>query len=114
MTPSDSGREPAGQGPSPDRGQGTALSGPISASLLFEQPLEGAFNTRTTFFVEADWPAGSDKKTGKRTVGRMYVECLDPLMVVHGSPIILIHGDWHTGQVCLSRGLPRLKLSGVY
>ncbi|XP_044719702.1 uncharacterized protein HRG_06291 [Hirsutella rhossiliensis] len=87
------------QNPPSNQGQQVAPAGAIPVSMLLEQPLEGAFSTRTTFFVEADWPGGSDRKAGKRTVGRMYVECLDPLLVVHGSPIILVHGDWHTGQI---------------
>ncbi|PNY29852.1 Uncharacterized protein TCAP_00241 [Tolypocladium capitatum] len=63
----------------------SAYSGPIY------QPQAGAVCTRSTFFVETN--------PGRRLSGQMYVECLEPLIVVQPLPIILIHGDFHTGQI---------------
>ncbi|PFH58116.1 hypothetical protein XA68_14141 [Ophiocordyceps unilateralis] len=61
------------------------------------QPVEGAFSTRTVLFVRAYWAAEDGEQ--ERAGGHMYVERLDPLLTVQPLPIILIHGDWHTGQV---------------
>lgn len=33
---------------------------------------------------------------------RLFVEKLEPPAYLHLEPIILIHGDYHTGQVCPS------------
>ncbi|PHH67491.1 hypothetical protein CDD80_804 [Ophiocordyceps camponoti-rufipedis] len=63
----------------------------------FPQPVGGAFTTRTVHFVKAHWPA--TETTEARPGGHMYVEQLDPLMTVQPMSIILIHGDWHTGQI---------------
>jgi hypothetical protein len=60
---------------------------------------EEAASYRTTFFVNVDWSMGSTLATAKNIVGQMYVECLQPLKRHHPYPIILIHGDFHTGQV---------------
>jgi hypothetical protein len=54
---------------------------------------------RTTFFVNVDWSMGSTLATAKNIVGQMYVEGLEPLVRLCPYPIILIHGDFHTGQV---------------
>lgn len=62
-----------------------------------EQPIGGAFTTRTVHFVKAHWPATENHEA--RPGGHMYVEQLDPLMTVQPLPVILIHGDWHTGQI---------------
>lgn len=60
---------------------------------------EEAASYRTTFFVNVDWSMGSTLATAKNIVGQMYVEGLEPLERHHPYPIILIHGDFHTGQV---------------
>ena len=54
---------------------------------------------RTTFFVNADWRMGSTLANATNIVGQMYVERLDPIEKLHPYPIVLIHGDFHTGQV---------------
>lgn len=59
------------------------------------QPQAGAMCTRSTFFIEVN--------PGQHLSGQMYVECFEPLLVVEKLPIILIHGDFHTGQVRCSR-----------
>lgn len=58
-----------------------------------------AFCSRTTFFVNADWRMGSTLANATTIVGQMYVERLDPVKKLQPYPIILIHGDFHTGQV---------------
>ncbi|RCI07995.1 hypothetical protein L249_7822, partial [Ophiocordyceps polyrhachis-furcata BCC 54312] len=49
-----------------------------------------------TFYVRAYW---ADAGKVMRSGGHMYVERLDPLLIVHPLPIVFIHGDWHTGQI---------------
>ncbi|RDA93213.1 hypothetical protein CP533_6491 [Ophiocordyceps camponoti-saundersi (nom. inval.)] len=72
------------------------------------QPEQGSFHVTNSFFIKAYWT-----KDGKqdRLGGHMYVERHDPLLIVQTMPIILIHGDWHTGQVT-SASLPVEK--GVF
>ncbi|CEF83921.1 unnamed protein product [Fusarium graminearum] len=53
---------------------------------------------RTTFFVNVDWRMGATLATATNIVGQMYVECMEPVEVLHPYPVILIHGDFHTGQ----------------
>ncbi|KAF5587971.1 hypothetical protein FPCIR_7352 [Fusarium pseudocircinatum] len=67
---------------------------------------EEAASYRTTFFVNVDWSMGSTLATAKNIVGQMYVECLEPLKRHHPYPIILIHGDFHTGQTTKPDGQP--------
>ncbi|UZP46078.1 hypothetical protein NXS19_013890 [Fusarium pseudograminearum] len=54
---------------------------------------------RTTFFVNVDWRMGATLATATNIVGQMYVECMEPIERLHPYPVILIHGDFHTGQV---------------
>ncbi|KND91073.1 hypothetical protein TOPH_04330 [Tolypocladium ophioglossoides CBS 100239] len=54
------------------------------------QPREGVMCTQSTFFVETN--------PSRQLLGHMYVECLKPLLN-NQLPIILIHGDFHTGQI---------------
>jgi len=54
---------------------------------------------RTTFFVNVDWRMGATLATATNIVGQMYVECLEPVERIYPYPIVLIHGDFHTGQV---------------
>ncbi|KAJ4131756.1 hypothetical protein NW768_005953 [Fusarium equiseti] len=53
---------------------------------------------RTTFFVNVDWRMGATLATATNIVGQMYVECLEPVDRLYPYPIVLIHGDFHTGQ----------------
>ncbi|KAJ6442679.1 hypothetical protein O9K51_03854 [Purpureocillium lavendulum] len=81
---------------------GTESAEPLPASTdvfgPFEQPPEGAMLTRTTFYVSAGLGTAEDG-TGSAVSGQMYVERLQPLLQTHPHPIILIHGDYHTGQI---------------
>ncbi|KAK7431199.1 hypothetical protein QQZ08_002239 [Neonectria magnoliae] len=61
---------------------------------------------RTTFFVNADWRMGSTLANATNIVGQMYVEQLDPIEKLHPYPIVLIHGDFHTGQMAKPDGNP--------
>ncbi|KAH6991076.1 Alpha/beta hydrolase family-domain-containing protein [Ilyonectria sp. MPI-CAGE-AT-0026] len=65
-----------------------------------------AFCSRTTFFVNADWRMGSTLANATTIVGQMYVERLDPVKKLQPYPIILIHGDFHTGQMAKPDGNP--------
>ncbi|KAH7156531.1 Alpha/beta hydrolase family-domain-containing protein [Dactylonectria macrodidyma] len=65
-----------------------------------------ALCSRTTFFVNADWRMGSTLTNATTIVGQMYVECLDPIKKLHPYPIVLIHGDFHTGQMTKPDGNP--------
>ncbi|KAF5645473.1 hypothetical protein F52700_2036 [Fusarium sp. NRRL 52700] len=67
---------------------------------------EEAASYRTTFFVNVDWSMGSTLATAKNIVGQMYVEGLEPLQRHHPYPIILIHGNFHTGQTTKPDGQP--------
>lgn len=51
---------------------------------------------RTTFYTDAEWPGGNHK-----TVARMHVDYLEPETVRHKHPIVLIHDEFHTGNVSL-------------
>ncbi|KAF4975088.1 hypothetical protein FZEAL_8089 [Fusarium zealandicum] len=82
---------------------GTAM---LEADALRRQHQKEAMCTRTTFYVNADWILGSDLASAKNIVGQMYVECLDPPERCHPYPIVLIHGDFHTGQVTKPDGQP--------
>lgn len=54
-------------------------------------------HARSTFYVNAEWEVGTGM--AKHMIGQMYVERLQPLYTTQVYPIILIHGDFHTGQV---------------
>jgi hypothetical protein len=60
---------------------------------------EEAFVKRTSFFVNAEWELDTSMDTAKNIMGQMYVESLEPLVKTQPYPIVLIHGDYHTGQV---------------
>ncbi|PHH81966.1 hypothetical protein CDD82_7453 [Ophiocordyceps australis] len=61
----------------------------------------GAAHTRKTFFVNVRL-AEHDK------IGSMYVESLEPTYKFHAVPVVLVHDDWHTGQVWVTKpdGVP--------
>ncbi|KAJ4013060.1 hypothetical protein NW766_006880 [Fusarium irregulare] len=61
---------------------------------------------RTTFFVNVDWRMGATLATATNIVGQMYVECLEPVNRLYPYPIVLIHGDFHTGQTTKPDGEP--------
>jgi aminoglycoside phosphotransferase (APT) family kinase protein len=44
---------------------------------------------------------GATLATATNIVGQMYVESLEPAERLYPYPIVLIHGDFHTGQVIL-------------
>ncbi|KAF5021239.1 hypothetical protein F66182_6729 [Fusarium sp. NRRL 66182] len=83
-------------------------------ALLPSQPQEQdsggerkeAMCTRTTFFVNVDWRMGATLATATNIVGQMYVECLEPVERRYPHPIVLIHGDFHTGQTTKPDGQP--------
>lgn len=57
------------------------------------------FCSRATFYVDFTWdftPHEGDETTEH---GKMYVESLKPLEVTQKYPIILVHGDYYSGQV---------------
>ena len=56
----------------------------------------GADCSQSYFFVPAEWPGRKDA-----VVAEMYVEHLAPGTVEHEEPIVLIHGDFHSGDVSL-------------
>ncbi|KAI9172266.1 putative secreted lipase [Paramyrothecium foliicola] len=62
-----------------------------------------AFIRRTSFFVNIEWELGSTNKNAKNILGQMYVESLEPQAKHQPYPIILIHGDQHTGQIWLTK-----------
>ncbi|KAF7549959.1 hypothetical protein G7046_g8164 [Stylonectria norvegica] len=62
-----------------------------------------AMCSRTSFFVNVDWHWGAKLKQVTNIVGQMYVERLDPITQMHPFPIVLIHGDFHTGQVWMTK-----------
>ncbi|KAL7961941.1 Alpha/Beta hydrolase protein [Trichoderma compactum] len=53
---------------------------------------------RTSFEVPAKWPGKGDGK-----VAQMHVECLEPMVVRHRDPIVLIHGDFHHGAIWFTK-----------
>ena len=55
-----------------------------------------AFTRRKTFYVKTECQLNPN--TNLR-YGKMFVEHLEPLLKRQQYPIILIHGDYHTGQV---------------
>ncbi|KAH6900672.1 hypothetical protein B0T10DRAFT_453185 [Thelonectria olida] len=65
-----------------------------------------AICARTSFFVNADWRMGSTLANATTIVGQMYTERLDPIEKLHRYPIVLIHGDFHTGQLTKPDGNP--------
>lgn len=71
----------------------------------FEQPEEGAMLTRSTFYVHARLTT-KEGGADSGVAGEMYVEKLQPLLKTQKHPIVLIHGDYHTGQVLNSAPLP--------
>lgn len=66
-----------------------------------EVVVEETMSRRSTFFVNVDWRMGATLATVTNIVGQMYVECLEPARRLYPYPIVLIHGDFHTGQVSL-------------
>jgi hypothetical protein len=66
-----------------------------------EVVVEETMCRRSTFFVNVDWRMGATLATATNIVGQMYVECLEPARRLYPYPIVLIHGDFHTGQVSM-------------
>lgn len=58
-----------------------------------------AFTRRNTFHVNINWEPGASPSTAKHVQDQMYVESLEPLNKTEETPIILIHGDYHSSQV---------------
>lgn len=54
------------------------------------------FARRKTFYIKAECELAG---TSNPLHGKMFVESLVPLMKQQQYPIVLIHGDYHTGQV---------------
>lgn len=65
-------------------------------------PPKESLCSRTSFFVNVDWRLGATLSTATTIVGQMYTERLDPVIKLHRYPIVLIHGDFHTGQASFS------------
>lgn len=73
---------------------------PVVTNPLAREPIRPeASCVRTTFHVNVDWRLGGSLATASNIVGQMYVERLTPPEAIHPFPIVLIHGDYHTGQV---------------
>lgn len=73
---------------------------PVVTNPLAREPIRPeAVCIRTTFHVNVDWRLGGSLATASNIVGQMYVERLTPPETIHPFPIVLIHGDYHTGQV---------------
>ncbi|KEY68359.1 hypothetical protein S7711_01137 [Stachybotrys chartarum IBT 7711] len=66
-------------------------------------PLQEAFSKRRTFYVNANWDMTAATGAGSNIVGQMYVESLEPLVKLQPHPIVLIHDDFQTGQVWLTK-----------
>ncbi|OAA34654.1 alpha/beta-hydrolase [Beauveria brongniartii RCEF 3172] len=58
---------------------------------------------RTTFYVNNEWEAGSGPHDCTHIRGQMYVECLEPQRMTQDWPIILVHGDYHSSQIWLTK-----------
>ncbi|KAM0201261.1 hypothetical protein ACHAPA_002435 [Fusarium lateritium] len=71
-----------------------------------EVVIEETMCRRSTFYVNVDWRMGATLATVTNIVGQMYVECLEPARRLYPYPIILIHGDFHTGQTTKPDGRP--------
>ncbi|KAH6609404.1 hypothetical protein Trco_002750 [Trichoderma cornu-damae] len=84
---------PAAKATSPE-----ARTHPLAVSI--HRTVSGSPCVKTTFYSTIPWAAGTD---GVNLSGQMYVEMLEPLHVKHNFPVILIHGDFHTGQIWLSK-----------
>ncbi|GKU15214.1 unnamed protein product [Fusarium langsethiae] len=86
----------------PDHGRNIQQNKPLMHQSNAPAPGAGSSEPlcrRTTFFVNVDWRMGATLATATNIVGQMYVECLEPAERLHPYPVILIHGDFHTGQV---------------
>ncbi|KAF4989236.1 hypothetical protein FGRMN_9249 [Fusarium graminum] len=68
--------------------------------------IEEAMCRRSTFYVNVDWRMGATLATVTNIVGQMYVECMEPANRLYPYPIVLIHGDFHTGQTTKPDGKP--------
>jgi hypothetical protein len=55
-----------------------------------------AFTRRRTFYVRTECQLSPKFN---RRLGKMFIEHLEPLLKCQKYPIILIHGDYYTGQV---------------
>lgn len=62
-----------------------------------------SFTKRTTFYVNIEWEAGCQPNQGTNVRGQMYVESLEPQRKTQHYPVVLIHGDYHTSQVWLTK-----------
>ncbi|KAK3187184.1 hypothetical protein K4F52_004088 [Lecanicillium sp. MT-2017a] len=58
------------------------------------------FARRKTFYIKAECELAG---TSNPLHGKMFVESLVPLMKQQQYPIVLIHGDYHTGQIWLTK-----------
>ncbi|KAM3515426.1 hypothetical protein MY11210_000988 [Beauveria gryllotalpidicola] len=58
---------------------------------------------RTTFYVNTEWEAGSGPDDCTHIRGQMYVECLEPQRMTQDWPIILVHGDYHSSDIWLTK-----------
>lgn len=80
--------------PSPPR------DGPSARGLYF----------RRSTHIQTSIPSSIDVRKTKSMMGQMYCELLEPLLVLQPNPIVLIHGDFHTGQVSLGLSVGVLML----
>ncbi|KAF5658494.1 hypothetical protein FHETE_9851 [Fusarium heterosporum] len=71
-----------------------------------DAPVEEAMCRRSTFYVNVDWRMGATLATVTNIIGQMYVECIEPANRLYPYPIVLIHGDFHTGQTTKPDGKP--------
>ncbi|KAM0344020.1 hypothetical protein ACHAPU_007923 [Fusarium lateritium] len=71
-----------------------------------EAVIEETMCRRSTFYVNVDWRMGATLATMTNIVGQMYVECMEPANRLYPYPIVLVHGDFHTGQTTKPDGKP--------
>ncbi|KAJ6786072.1 hypothetical protein PWT90_07745 [Aphanocladium album] len=67
------------------------------------QQRDEAFAKRTTFYVNMEWEADTDPRNNNYLRGQMYVECLQPQKKTKEYPLVLIHGDYHSSQIWLTK-----------
>ncbi|KAJ4165155.1 hypothetical protein LMH87_006801 [Akanthomyces muscarius] len=76
---------------------------PTEDLAVVEDERTESFSRRTTFYVNHEWEAGAKSGQGTYIRGQMYVESLEPLKRTQKWPIILIHGDYHSSQIWLTK-----------
>ena len=106
--PSSLGRRPPSRGEAPSTHQGiSGRNGSVASSqaglmsgVSLQRPGVEAFYRRTCAYIGFSY---HDTKRGMRMLGQTYVEKLEPLRKHCDTPLVLVHGDFHTSQVSSSQ-----------